>query len=743
VEPEMGKIIGIDLGTTNSVAAFYEGKKHEIILTREGSRLLPSIVAFSKNGDQFVGEAARSQLLTNLDTVYSTKRLMGKYFSEVQPYLSQFNFNIVKAEEDKLKIKIGDQLFAPEEISAMILRKLKESAEEYLNDHVEGAIITVPAYFNDSQRQATKVAGEIAGLNVLRIINEPTAASLSFSLNLKEKTNVLVYDFGGGTIDISVLEIQDEIIKVLATAGDINLGGSDFDHVIGQKLIDEINQEYQINLSDNKMALQRIYDAAETAKKELSNADDWEINLPFIADSPESQPIHLLRYIKREEFNKIIEEKVEKTIKICQISLMKANLSPGDIDEILLVGGSTRIPLVQKKVRDFFQKEPNKRINPDEIVAVGAAIQGSILSGHSKDILLLDVTPLSLGVKTFGGAFTKVIDANTTIPTNRSLVFSTVEDEQVEVEINVYQGEREIAEMNKLLGKFILMGINPAPMGVPRIEVIFNININGILKVTAIDLSTKNKKEIAITHSGLLNDEEIKKIKKEANKFKEADLQKSSIINIKNEITRYFHEIDKAIEDPGLNPDIRQKCSNIMEKSSEIIEKEEPEALEKFLKELKTISKELSFIKTNNSRKATETHEVHTPITSGNTLPGKEKNSSHGDTQKNNADIKKTILNEIYIIEQYLENIDLEPTIKSDCTYIVQKAHHNIENKNSGELKDTYSELEEIKTKLQTIFSHKQNKKTRTEGNIASSPAEKKPGKDKKDDTKPFKILKG
>ncbi len=591
----MGKVIGIDLGTTNSVVSVLETKYPGIILSPEGDRLLPSIIAFTKDGERLVGNPAKSQMITNpFNTIFSVKRLMGKRYSEIKPYLHQFSYDVVEGPDDTIKIKINDMVFSPEEISAMVLYRLKESAEEYLKASIEGAIITVPAYFNDSQRQATKDAGEIAGLKVLRIINEPTAASLAFSIDLKKKSNVVVYDFGGGTIDFSILEVDSDIIKVLSTAGDTNLGGNDLDILLSDLIVEEIQKQYGLDLSGNKLALQRIRDASESAKKELSGLDACEINLPFIADSDDG-PIHYLKYITRAEFESLISGKVDCTLSICALCLKSANLAPGDIDEVLLVGGSTRIPLVQKKVRDFFGKEPNKKVNPDEIVAIGAAIQGSIVVGERKDILLLDITPLSLGVKTLGGVYSRIIKANTTIPTSRSQVFSTAEDNQEEVEITVYQGEREIAEENKLLGKFTLKGILPTPRGVPRIEVTFNININGILMVSAVDLSTQNKKEVVISNSGLLSAEEIKEIKSKAHKLKEIDLKKRDLITLKNKVINEKYQLEKFLEHPLINDDkdLRNECIETVGNAQAALDREDVDEIKSFLGELVTLTKGL------------------------------------------------------------------------------------------------------------------------------------------------------
>ena len=589
----MGKILGIDLGTTKSAVAYMEGNTAEIILTPEGQRLLPSIVAFIPNGEHLVGQPAKSQMITNhLSTVFSVKTLMGKKYSEIEPYMDEFPYKIVRYGQDQLRIEINNQLYSPEEISAMILFKLKAAAERHLHEPIDGAVITVPAYFNDSQRQATRDAGTIAGLNVQRIINEPTAAAIAYSIDLKKKASIVVYDFGGGTIDISVLEVQDEVIKVLATAGNTHLGGNNFDILLTTRLIRDFRQRYHIDLGSDKAALQRIREAAENAKIELSAVDECEISLPFIAESADG-PLHLTRTLFRTEFENLIRPDVEKTLEICERALKNAHLAVTQVDEVLLVGGTTRIPLVQQLVKGFFQKEPNRRLNPDEIVAIGASMQGSVMKGESKDILLLDVTPLSLGVKTLGGVFTRIINANTTIPVSRSLVFSTAEDNQHEVEISIYQGEREIAEENKLLGKFTLVDVRTVARGVPRIEVTFSININGILTVSAIDLSTKNRKEVVASHSGLLNSDEIDKLKQEASRYSEQDRLTKQLILLKNRVINYIYAITNLAEKNKLPASLKADCEMLVEQARQFSESENASGLKQVEPKLQALEKHL------------------------------------------------------------------------------------------------------------------------------------------------------
>ncbi len=579
----MGKIIGIDLGTTNSVVSYMGENGAEIALSFQGERIMPSLVAFTKDNKILVGNPAKSQMVMNTNTVHSVKRLMGKRYSEVKPYLYQFNYEIIEDKDDKLRIKIDDVLYSAEEISAMIMMELKRAAENHIKDTIDGAILTVPAYFNDSQRQSTRDAGEIAGLKVKRIINEPTAASLSFSTKLKGERKILVYDFGGGTIDVSILDIQDEVIKVLSTAGDINIGGDDFDIILTQEFIKEILDKTGADLSDDRVAIQRLRDEAEKAKKALSSELSYEISLPFLADSDEG-PINFQRDITREEFEKLIEKKVDETIDICERAIKAAGISPEDLDDILLVGGTTRIPLIQSRLKEFFKKDPGKKANPDEIVAMGAAIQGAITTGESRDILLIDVIAMSLGVKTHGGVFTKLIKANTTIPVSKSMVFSTAENDQSEVEIDVFQGESNKTENNKLLGKFILSGIKPSPAGEPRVEVAFNIDINGILLASAIDLSTQNSKEIRVLHSGLLENTEIEDLKEKYSEAESFEEEMADIKVLKEDIKLVAYYLEVSSKNRDLGKDIRDECDSVRKQILIDIETDDSGKLQKLKK---------------------------------------------------------------------------------------------------------------------------------------------------------------
>ena len=548
----MGKIIGIDLGTTNSCVAVLEGGEPVVIQNSEGDRTTPSIVGFTSKGDRIVGAPAKNQMITNPEnTVYSIKRFMGRRYSEVSSEMKRVPYRIVEQGDD-VRVKIDDKPYSPQEISAFVLQKMKQTAEDYLGESVTEAVITVPAYFNDAQRQATKDAGKIAGLDVKRIINEPTAASLAFGFNKdqkKEKT-IAVYDLGGGTFDISILELGEGVFEVKSTNGDTHLGGDDFDLKVLDWLIDEFKKDTGIDLGKDRMALQRLREASEKAKRELSSTQTTEINLPFIT-ADQNGPKHLQKSLTRAKFEQMVSDLLERTKEPCRKALSDAGLSEDQIDEVILVGGSTRIPAVQAIVKDLFKKEPNKGVNPDEAVAVGAAIQGGILGGDVKDVLLLDVTPLSLGIETLGGVMTRLIPRNTTIPTRKSQIFSTAADGQTAVSIQVLQGEREMAAQNRTLGRFDLVGIPPAPRGIPQIEVTFDIDANGIVHVSAKDLGTGKEQKIRIESSSGLSDNEIDRMVKEAELHAEEDKKERERAEVRNDADNMIYSTEKNIKELG------------------------------------------------------------------------------------------------------------------------------------------------------------------------------------------------
>ena len=595
----MGKAIGIDLGTTNSVVAVVQGGEPVVIPNQEGTRTTPSVVAVTDKGERLVGQIAKRQAITNPEnTIFSIKRLMGRKYSspEVDHAKKRLPYKIVEVSNGDAHVEIMGKRYSPPEVSAMILQKLKQAAEDYLGEKVTEAVITVPAYFDDSQRQATKDAGRIAGLNVLRIINEPTAAALAYGMDKKKEEKVAVYDLGGGTFDISILEIGEGVIEVKSTNGDTYLGGDDFDLRILDWLVEEFRKDQGIDLKKDKMALQRLKEAAEKAKIELSTATETEINLPFVtADA--TGPKHLLMKITRAKLEQLVGDLVEKTTGPCKNALSDSNLSAQNIDEVLLVGGQTRTPKVQQTVQSFFGKEPNKTVNPDEVVAVGAAIQAAVLKGDVKEVLLLDVTPLSLGIETLGGIFTKIIERNTTIPTKKSQIFSTATDNQPAVTIKIFQGEREMAADNKLLGNFELIGIPPAPRGIPQIEVTFDIDANGILHVSAKDLGTNKEQSIRITASSGLNENEIKNMVRDAESHGEEDRKKKQLAEARNTADTLVYTVEKSLKDYGdkISADEKREIEEALENCRKVKDSSsDPNEIKSATDRLTTVSHKLA-----------------------------------------------------------------------------------------------------------------------------------------------------
>ncbi len=639
----MGKIIGIDLGTTNSCVAVMSGGDPSVIANSEGGRTTPSVVAVNDKDERLVGQIAKRQAITNPEnTIFSVKRLMGRKFSsrEVQDALKRLPYKIVEASNGDVDVEIRGKHHSPPEVSAMILQKMKQTAEDYLGETVTDAVITVPAYFDDSQRQATKDAGQIAGLNVLRIINEPTAASLAYGLDKKKDERIAVYDLGGGTFDVSILEIGDGVFEVKSTNGDTFLGGDDFDLRIIDWLVDEFKKDQGIDLQNDRMALQRLKEAAERAKIELSSSQETEVNLPFItADA--SGPKHLVLKLTRSKFEQLVDDLVTRSIEPCKKALSDAGLSASEINEIVLVGGMTRMPKVIERVKEFFGKEPHKGVNPDEVVAIGAAIQGGVLKGDVKDVLLLDVTPLSLGIETLGGIFTRLIDRNTTIPTKKSQIFSTAADNQTAVTIRVFQGEREMANDNKLLGQFDLVGIPSAPRGLPQIEVAFDIDANGIVHVSAKDMATQKEQSIKITASSGLSKEEVDQLVKDAQAHTEEDKKKRELVELKNQADTLIYGTEKNLTEHGdkIDEEEKTKITTAIEDLKKALEESDAEKIQASIQSLTTASHKLA--EEMYKKASTDASAAGAPDAGSTSAEGSEPSSSESDEKIVDAEFEE------------------------------------------------------------------------------------------------------